>query len=71
VPSQHKHLPISYRPPAELREWLYAHAEATGRSVGSILTQALEEARRAAHLDNSTEDGVTLAHRPDDGSGAG
>jgi predicted transcriptional regulator len=47
MPSQHKHPPVTFRPPPDLREWLYAHAEATGRSVGSILTQALEEARRA------------------------
>lgn len=37
--------PFSFRPPRELRTWLEAHAEATGRSAGAIITEALTEYR--------------------------
>jgi predicted DNA-binding protein len=45
VPSQHKHLPVAYRPPAGLRSRLLAYATATGRPVNAIITEALD-----AHL---------------------
>lgn len=44
--SQHKHDPISFRPPEGDRARLLAYAERTGRPVNRILAEAL-----AAHLD--------------------
>jgi|GEM_PF-2547207 len=45
MPSQHKHKPVAYRPPADLRGWLLAYAAQTGRAVNAIITQALSEYR--------------------------
>ena len=42
---RHRHPPIAYRPPADAREWLIAHAEATGTPVSSLITQAVREYR--------------------------
>jgi hypothetical protein len=45
MPNQHKTSPVSFRPPEADRAWLYAHAEATGTSVGAILAEALARLR--------------------------
>lgn len=45
MPSQHKRNPVTFRPPEGDRAWLYAYAEAVGRAVGSILSEALAEYR--------------------------
>jgi hypothetical protein len=51
MPSQHKRNPVTFRPgtepgdPAGDRDWLYAHAEKTGRKVGEILSEALADYR--------------------------
>lgn len=42
---RHKANPVTFRPPEGDRTWLYAHAKATGQSVGAILTEALAEYR--------------------------
>lgn len=46
MPSQHKHPPVSFRPPEDDRRWLYEHAAETGQSVGAVLSQALAEHRK-------------------------
>lgn len=43
--SQHKRNPVTFRPPEGDRAWLYAYANAVGRTVGSILSEALAEYR--------------------------
>lgn len=45
MPSSHRHPPISVRPPELLRNWLMEYASRTGRSVRSVITEALEEYR--------------------------
>lgn len=45
MPNQHKHPPISFRPPAADRSWLLAYAEDQGLSVNLVLTMALEQYR--------------------------
>lgn len=45
MPSQHKHKPIAYRPPADVREWLVDHSAKTGQAVNAILTDAVRELR--------------------------
>lgn len=55
MPSQHKHQPVAYRPPADVRDWLRALAARTGRAVNGIITDALRE-YRAAH-DSDQESG--------------
>lgn len=45
MPSQHKHPPISVRLPEGDRAWLMEYAEATGRAVNSVLTEAVAEYR--------------------------
>lgn len=42
---RHRHKPIAYRPPEDAREWLIAHAEATGMKVSALITQAVRELR--------------------------
>jgi hypothetical protein len=41
--SQHKHPPISFRPPEADRARLLQHAADTGEKVNAILTKALAE----------------------------
>lgn len=50
MPSKHSKNPVTFRPPAADRAWLYEHAEETGRSAGSILSQALAEYRERAKV---------------------
>jgi hypothetical protein len=40
---RHKHDPIAYRPPADVRPLLAARMEQTGRGASSIITEALRE----------------------------
>ena len=54
MPSQHKANPVNFRPPEDDRVWLYAHAKATGRTIGAVLTEALA-AYRAAHSQDAGE----------------
>jgi hypothetical protein len=42
MPNQHKHAPISWRPPAELRGRLDAHTAETGRPVRAVITEAVD-----------------------------
>lgn len=44
-PDLHQRNPVNFRPPEEDRAWLYAYAGETGRSVGSVLSEALREYR--------------------------
>ena len=55
MPNQHKHKPVAYRPPAELRDWLLAFAKRSGRAVNAVITDALSEYR--------------IAHDPQEGDG--
>jgi hypothetical protein len=48
VTDRHKANPVTFRPPEGDRAWLYAHAAGTGRSVGSVLAEALAAYRLAA-----------------------
>jgi hypothetical protein len=41
MPSQHKHPPVSFRPPEGDRAWLLAYAKETGQPVNHILAKAL------------------------------
>src|SRR5258708_25048519 len=41
MPSQHRHSPVSFRPPEADRAWLLEHAKATGKAVNAVLTAAL------------------------------
>src|SRR5258708_19817660 len=41
MPSQHRHSPVSFRPPEADRAWLLEHAKATGKAVNAALTAAL------------------------------
>lgn len=47
MPSQHKHRPVSFRPPEGDRAWLLARAAATGQPVNAVLADALAEYRAA------------------------
>lgn len=42
---RHRYAPISFRPPAEDREWLEHRAKETGRPLRAILTDALSAYR--------------------------
>jgi hypothetical protein len=41
MPSQHKHAPLRFRPPAAEREWLEKRAAKTGEPLNAILTAAV------------------------------
>lgn len=43
MPSVHKHPPIGYRPPRDIRPLLDARMKETGLGPSAILTQALRE----------------------------
>jgi hypothetical protein len=47
VPNVHASNAIPWRPPAgtDLRDWLRAHSEETGRAVNAVITQAVTEHR--------------------------
>ena len=67
--SQHKRNPVNFRPPEADRAWLYAYAEATGRTVGAVLSEALTEYRAAhsrapgaAHAPHASE--LIVSHCP-------
>lgn len=42
---RHKLSPLTFRAPADIRDWLASQAEATGQPVGSIIVDALREYR--------------------------
>ena len=52
MPSQHKHPPVSFRPPEADRAWLLEHAKATGQAVNRILAAALAAYRKDNEGDN-------------------
>ena len=45
MPSQHKHPPVSFRPPEADRAWLLAYAKAESRPVNAVLVDALARYR--------------------------
>ena len=47
MPSQHKHPPVSFRPPEADRAWLLEHAKAEGKAVNAVLAEALAQYRAA------------------------
>jgi len=53
--SQHKTNPVTFRPPEGDRAWLYAYADAVGRAMGSILSEALAEYRKRREADAGGE----------------
>lgn len=55
MPSQHKHPPISFRPPEADRARLLQHVAETGKPVNAVLAKALTE-----YLDRHSE-GMTYA----------
>jgi hypothetical protein len=66
MPSQHRHSPISIRPPERLRDWLTDYAERHGRSLREVVTEALEEYRARREQEGSnTMLTVTTAHARD------
>ena len=54
---QHKHPPLSYRPPEAERVWLKDRAERTGEPVNAILTEAVRTLMAAATPSLVAEDG--------------
>lgn len=46
VGDRHKRNPISFRPAADLYDWLERHAEQTAKPVRRILAEALAEYRQ-------------------------
>lgn len=38
---RHKLTPVSFRPPAADRTWLYGYAQRSGHAVGELLREAL------------------------------
>jgi hypothetical protein len=67
VPSQHKHNPIAYRPPQDVRDWLAAESARTGQAVNALITMLARE--RMARDGGTTaagalvEGGATAASR--------
>ena len=55
---QHKRNPVTFRPPEEDRVWLYAHAETSDRSIGSVLSEALARYR----TETEAVSGVPASH---------
>jgi hypothetical protein len=45
MPSEHRHSPISVRPPERLRSWLVSYAGRQDRTVRAVVIEALEEYR--------------------------
>jgi hypothetical protein len=43
---RHDRAPISFRPRKEIEPWLYAHAEQTGQTPGTVLAEALAQYRK-------------------------
>lgn len=43
MPSVHKHPPVAYRPPLDVRPLLEARMEATGLGPSAIITEALRK----------------------------
>ena len=41
MPSQHKRLPIAFRPPADNGDWLVQHAGQIGKPVNRLLSELL------------------------------
>lgn len=63
MPSQHRHPPISIRPPGRLRDWLLEYAGQQNRPVRSVVIEALEEFRaRQQREDADTMRIVTSEH---------
>lgn len=54
MPGQHKHTPISLRPPEADRAWLYEYAERTGRPLRQILLEALARYRAEVEADEAS-----------------
>ena len=55
--SQHKHPPLSYRPPKDSGDeaWLREHSEQTGRSVNAILADAVSRYRAQSQDPDTTD----------------
>lgn len=66
MPSQHRHSPISIRPPEHLRDWLIAYARRHDRPVRAVVTEALEEYRmRHDQGDDEQMRTITTGHARD------
>ena len=71
VPSQHKHYPVAYRPPDDVRDWLAAEHAATGQPVNAIITEALraqareQEGRTLTTQERSTPGAPPFTDRAD------
>jgi hypothetical protein len=54
--SQHKHPPLSYRPPKDSgdEEWIREHAKRTGRSINAVFADAVRRYRAWLSQDPAT-----------------
>jgi hypothetical protein len=51
MPSQHKHPPVSFRPPETDRLWLFTYAKTAGKAVNAVLAEALAAYRAEKERD--------------------
>lgn len=66
MPNQHRHQPISIRPPEQLRDWLFDYAHQQNRPVRAIVIEALEEYRnRREEQEDESMHAVTSEHAKD------
>jgi hypothetical protein len=63
MPNVHRYRPVGWRPPEDLRAWLLAYAQVTGRPISAVITEAME-AFRAAHSAEVAADAVETSHAP-------
>jgi hypothetical protein len=59
---RHRFPPLTFRPPADIREWLANLAETTGQPVGTIIVDALQEYKENHDVKPCPECGSLLAY---------